>query len=82
MHGDATAAVVEFLDANDFTQGFLINGTGKIGIGEGDENAKAFLIFKVFGDEVDAVEGGVLGWENFVEIGEARFGGAHADYTR
>jgi len=81
LHGDATAAVVEFLDADDSAQGFLINGTGKVGIGKCDENAKAFLIFKIFGDKVDAVEGGVLGGKNFVELGGAGFGGAHADYT-
>ena len=82
LDGDAAAAVVEFLDSNYFAEGFLIDGAGGIGIGEGDEEAHAFLIGAVFGDEVDAILSGVVGGEDFVEIVESRFGGAHADDTR
>ena len=82
LHGNAAAAVVEFLDAHDFAQGFLINGAGRIGIGEGDKDAQTFFVAAVFGDEVDAVERGVLGGKNFVELGEAGLGGAHANNAR
>ena len=81
LHGDSAAAVVEFIDADDFAQGFLVDGAGSVGIGEGDEDAQAFLIFTVFGDEIDAVLGSVLSGKYFVELGEAGFGRAHANYT-
>ena len=82
LDGDATAAVIEFVDAHDFAQGFLIDGTGRVGIGKGDEDAEPFFIARVFGDEVDAVLCGILGGKNFVEVGEAGFGRAHADNAR
>jgi len=82
LDGDAAAAVVEFLDSNYFAEGFLIDGAGGIGIGEGDEEAHAFLIGAVFGDEVDAVLSSVVGGKDFVEIMESGFGGSHADDTR
>ena len=82
MNGDAATAVVEFLDADNFAEGFLIDGAGSVGVGKGDEEAEAFLVAWIFGDEVDAVESGVLGGEDFVEIGRGGFGGAHTDNTR
>ena len=82
LDGDAAAAVVEFVDADDFAQGFLIDRARFVGIREGDENAQAFLVFLVLGDEVDAVLRGVLGGKNLVEIGEAGFGRAHANNAR
>ena len=81
LYGDATAAVVEFVDADDFAQGFLIDRARFVGIGKGDEDAQAFLIFLVLGDEVHAVLRGVLSGKDFVEIGETGFGRAHANYT-
>jgi hypothetical protein len=82
LDGDTSAAVVEFVDANNFAQGFLIDRAGSVGIGEGDEDPQAFLVFLVLGDEVDAVLGGVLGGKDFVEIGETGFGRAHANNAR
>ena len=82
LDGNAAASVVEFVDADDSAQGFLIEGAGGVGIGEGDEDAQTFLIFAVLGDEVYAVLRGVLGGEDFIEIGEAGFGRAHADNPR
>ena len=81
MNGDTAAAAVEFIDADDFAQGFLIDGTGGVGVGKGNEEAEAFFVAYVFGDEVDAVKRGVLGGKDFVEIGEAGFGRAHANDT-
>jgi len=81
LNGDAAAAVVEFFNADNFAERFLIDGAGGVGVGKGDEEAKAFLVAWIFGDEVDAVESGVLGGENFVEIGEGGFGRAHTDDT-
>jgi hypothetical protein len=81
LDGDAAAAVVEFLDANDLAEGFLIDGAGSVGVGKGDEEAETFFVTRIFGDEVDAVESGVFGWEDFVEIGEAGFGRAYTDDT-
>ena len=81
LNGDAAAAMVEFLDADNFAEGFLIDGAWGVGVGKGDEEAEALFIARVFGDEVDAVESGVLGWEDFVEIGDAGLGRAHANDT-
>ena len=82
MNSDAAAAMVEFIDADNFAEGFLIDGTGSVGVRKGDEEAEAFFVARVFGDEVDAVESGVFGGEDFVKIGDAGFGGAHTDNTR
>ena len=81
LDGDAAAAVVEFLDADNFAEGFLIDGAGSVGIGKGDEEAEAFFVAWIFGDEVDAVESGVFGGKDFVEIGRGRLGRAHTDDT-
>lgn len=81
LDGDPAAAVVEFLNADDLAEEFAIDGAGGIGVGKSDEDAEAFLIFAVFGDEIDAVLRGVLSGKNFVEIGEAGFGRADADNT-
>ena len=61
LYGDAAAAVVEFLDTRDFAEKFAIDRTRLIRVGIGDEYAKAFFVFFVFGDEIDAVLRGVLG---------------------
>ena len=82
MNGDTAAAVVEFFDADNFAEGLLIDCAGSVGIGKGDEEAEAFFVPWVFGDKVDAVLRGVLGGEDFVEIGETGFGRTHADDTR
>ena len=79
LDGDATTAVVEFFNADNFAEGFLIDGAWRVGVGKGDEEAEAFFVAWIFGDEVDAVHGGVFGGEDFVEIGEGGFGRAHAD---
>src|SRR5580765_7691766 len=63
LDGDAAAPVVEFLDADNFAEGFLIDGAGSVGIGKGDEEAEAFFVAWILGDEVDAVESGVFGGE-------------------
>ena len=55
MNGDAAAAVVEIIDADNFAERLLIDCAGGVGVGKGDEEAKAFLVARVFGDEVDAV---------------------------
>lgn len=81
MNGDAAAAVVEFFDTDNFAEGFLIDGAGSVGVGKGDEETEAFFVAWVFGDEVYAVLRGVLGGEDFVEIGESGFGRAHTDDT-
>jgi hypothetical protein len=81
LDGDTTAAVVEFLNADDPAEEFAIDGAGGIGVGKSDEDAEPFLIFAVFGDEIDAVLRGVLSGKNFVEIGEAGFGRADAHNT-
>ena len=81
MNGDAAAAVVEFIDADNFAEGFLVDGAGGVGVGKGDEEAEALFVARVFGDEVDAIESGVFGGEDFVKIGDAGFGGAHTDNT-
>ena len=82
MDGDAATAVVEFIDADDFAQGFLVDGAGGIGVGEGDEDAETLLVTGVFGDEIDAVESRVLCGQDFVKVGQAGFGRTHADDTR
>jgi len=82
LYGDAAAAVVEFIDAHDFAEGLLIDGARRVRVGEGDEDTQAFFVAAVFGDEVDAVERGVQGGKNFVEVGGAGFGGANADHAR
>ena len=79
MNGDAAAAVVQFFNADNFAERFLIDGAGSVGVGEGDKEAETFFVAWIFGDEVDAVESGVLGGEDFVEVGESGFGRAHAD---
>jgi hypothetical protein len=79
LDGDAAAAMVEFLDANNFAERFLIDGAWGIGIGEGDKDAHTGLVGAVFGNEIDAVEGGVLGGKDFVELGEAGFRRADAN---
>jgi hypothetical protein len=81
LDGDTAAAVVEFLNADDLAEEFAIDGAGGIGVGKSDEDAEAFLIFAVFGNEIDAVLRSVLSGKNFVEIGEAGFGRADADNT-
>jgi hypothetical protein len=81
LDGDTTAAVVEFLNADDLAEEFAIDGAGGIGVGKSDEDAEAFLIFAVLGNEIDAVLRSVLSGKNFVEIGEAGFGRADADNT-
>lgn len=82
LDGDAAAAVVEFIDADNFAQGFLIDGARGIGVGEGDEDAKTLLVTGVFGDEVNTVESRVLCGQNFVKVGQAGFGRTHADDPR
>jgi len=79
LDGDAAAAVIEFLDADNFAEGFLIDGAGGIGIGEGDKDPHARLIGAVFGNEIDTVKSRVLGGKDFVKLREARFGRADAD---
>lgn len=82
MDGNPATAVVEFIDADNFAEGFLIDGAGNVGVGKGDKEAEALFVATIFGDEVDAVLRGVLGGEDFVEIGEGGFGRADTNDTR
>ena len=82
MDGNTAAAMVEFLDADDLAEGFLIDGAGGVGVGKGDEEAEALFVARVFGDEVDAVLRGILGGEDFVEVGEGGFRRTHTNDTR
>jgi hypothetical protein len=82
LYGDSAAAVVEFLDARDLAEEFAIDRAGLVRVGVGDEDAQAFFVFAVFGDEVDAVERCILGGKNLVELVGTGFGRAHANDAR
>lgn len=77
LNGDAAVAVRQILDAGDLAEVLeIVRIAGKV-IGNRDEEAHAFAIGFVFGEEVNAVAGDVFGSGGLLEVGVVRIGRAH-----
>jgi len=74
LNGDAAAAVGEIFDAGDLAEVLeIVRCTGEV-IGERDEEAHAYTIRLILGEEVDALAGNIFGRGGFLEMGVVRIG--------
>jgi len=79
LDGDAAAAVGEVFDAGDLAEVLeIVRSTGKV-IGERDEEAHAYTISLVRGEEVNAIAGDVFGSGGLLEVGIMRIGRTHPE---
>ena len=79
LDGDAAVAVGQNFDAGDLAEVFeIVRLSGEV-IGKSDEDTHARMIILVFGEEVDAVAGDVLGGGGLLEVGIVRIGRTHSE---
>ena len=72
--GNATAAMAEIVDADNFAERLAVERTGPIGIGISDKHAHTFRVGLVLRSKIDAVTRSVQCRQDFVEIISVRIG--------
>src|SRR6266849_2835713 len=78
LHSDSPTSTAELIDAHNLSQGFTIDGAGAIRIRAGNKDAHSLFVSQVIGDEIDAVQRRVNGWQDLIKIEAAGIRGSDA----